>query len=131
MLAGEISQANQESSLSATAWQENSATSDFATDASRAQDYKLEQPDPPSSINQAQAGLSATTLPPPSPLPKPPTKGTLVRDLLSREDGATLTELTTATGWQEHSVRAMLTGLRKSGLVLEKSIRAGATVLSV
>ena len=57
MLAGEISQANQESSLSATAWQENSATSDFATDASRAQDYKLEQPDPPSSINQAQAGL--------------------------------------------------------------------------
>lgn len=60
-------------------------------------------------------------------IPKPPTKRSAVLALLARADGATLPELMTATGWQVHSVRAVLTGLRKSGLVLEKSIRDGAT----
>ncbi len=32
-----------------------------------------------------------------------------------------LTELMTATGWQEHSVRAALTGLRKEGNILDRS----------
>ena len=43
------------------------------------------------------------------------TKKAIVAALLGRPDGASLDELTTATGWQPHSVRAALTGLRKTG----------------
>ena len=50
----------------------------------------------------------------------PTTKQALVRQMLSRDGGASLQELATATGWQPHSTRAALTGLRKSGLVIEK-----------
>lgn len=35
--------------------------------------------------------------------------------LLERQDGAAISDLTKATGWQAHSVRAALTGLRKEG----------------
>jgi len=35
--------------------------------------------------------------------------------LLERPDGAAISDLTTATGWQVHSVRAALTGFRKDG----------------
>src|SRR5260370_21019008 len=35
--------------------------------------------------------------------------------LLERPDGAAIADLTGATGWQVHSIRAALTGLRKEG----------------
>ena len=35
--------------------------------------------------------------------------------LLERSDGAAISDLSGATGWQVHSVRAALTGLRKEG----------------
>ena len=47
--------------------------------------------------------------------------------LLSRKEGATLAELIEATGWQEHTTRAALTGLRKKGHVIEKTRRGEAT----
>lgn len=40
--------------------------------------------------------------------------------LLAREEGASLDELSTATGWQPHSCRAFLTGLRKKGWAVER-----------
>ncbi len=43
------------------------------------------------------------------------TKADTILDLLQRPIGASISELTTATGWQPHSVRAALTGLRKKG----------------
>ncbi len=43
------------------------------------------------------------------------TKTTLLRQLLEQDGGATLAEICTATGWQAHSARAALTGLRKGG----------------
>ncbi len=43
------------------------------------------------------------------------TKQALILSLLKRRDGASIGELTRATGWQVHSVRAALTGLRKKG----------------
>lgn len=43
------------------------------------------------------------------------TKAALLIDLLSREGGATLGDLTAATSWLPHTVRAALTGLRKKG----------------
>ena len=41
------------------------------------------------------------------------TKADTILDLLQRPAGASIAELTKATGWQPHSVRAALTGLRK------------------
>lgn len=75
----------------------------------------------PLPLSNSAAGAQ-TTAP-----PQPRSKRALVIELLRREDGATLPELMAATGWQAHSVRAVLTGLRKTGFVLDKSIRAGAT----
>lgn len=43
----------------------------------------------------------------------PATKQAAMIDLLKRPGGASIADLTTATGWQAHSVRAALTGLRK------------------
>jgi hypothetical protein len=35
--------------------------------------------------------------------------------LMRRPNGATITELTKATGWQPHSARAVISGLRREG----------------
>ena len=43
------------------------------------------------------------------------TKTDAVLKLLGRQQGATVAQLQKATGWQPHSVRAALTGLRQEG----------------
>ena len=48
------------------------------------------------------------------------TKAAMVTKILSREKGATLLEMSKATGWQPHSCRAFLTGLRKKGDILKE-----------
>lgn len=45
-----------------------------------------------------------------------PGKQEVLRDLLARPEGASLAELQAASGWQAHSVRAAISGLRKRGL---------------
>jgi len=52
---------------------------------------------------------------------RPGTKRALIIDLLSREEGASISDLMTATGWLAHTTRAALTGLRKQGHVLSKA----------
>jgi len=52
-----------------------------------------------------------------------PTKLAQASKLLTKARGATMAELGAATGWQPHSVRAMLSGLRKKGVVLVKETR--------
>ena len=47
-------------------------------------------------------------------------KAATLLEMLQRKDGATLEEMTERTGWQSHSVRAAMTGLRKKGHVIEK-----------
>ena len=47
------------------------------------------------------------------------TKRAVVVALLERKEGARIGELTAATGWQPHTTRAAITGLRKSGLTIE------------
>jgi len=54
---------------------------------------------------------------------KPQTKSAKVIALLSRTKGATIDEICKATEWQQHSVRAYLTGLRKKGYVLAREQR--------
>lgn len=47
--------------------------------------------------------------------------------LLQREQGATLDEMVTSTGWLPHTTRAALTGLKKKGHTIEKSKRDDVT----
>lgn len=56
----------------------------------------------------AQSANSATT-----------TKNQQIIDLLTREGGATLEELSTLASWQPHSTRSFMTGLKKKGHVIE------------
>ena len=47
------------------------------------------------------------------------TKSQLVIDLLSRDEGSTLGEMSTLASWQPHSTRSFMTGLKKKGHVVE------------
>ena len=59
--------------------------------------------------------------------PRQGTKQALVRDLLTRENGASLDELVAATSWLPHTTRAALTGFRKRGYTLTKAKVEGVT----
>jgi DNA-binding transcriptional regulator PaaX len=55
-----------------------------------------------------------------------------VIELLRRADGATIVDLTQATGWLPHTTRAALTGLRKRGYaVIRERIGAGDSVYRI
>jgi len=60
-----------------------------------------------------------------------PSKLDLIHSLLVRTDGATLEELVSATGWQPHSVRAGMTGLRKQGLTIVRTKTDGTTRFAI
>ena len=53
-----------------------------------------------------KAGLAAVAAMPATPAKK--SKLSLVIKLLSRPEGATIDDITTATGWQKHTVRAAI-----------------------
>ena len=59
--------------------------------------------------------------PAPPPPSQPAKKSAQVIALLEVGDGATLADLCAATGWQAHTCRAFLAGLRKKGRILERS----------
>ena len=64
--------------------------------------------------------------------PRDGSKLALVIDLLRRADGATIIDLTQATGWLPHATRAALTGLRKRGYaVIRERIGAGDSVYRI
>lgn len=46
---------------------------------------------------------------------KPPSKSSLVLQMLQRPEGATIAQIVTTTGWLAHTTRAALTGLKKKG----------------
>ncbi len=55
------------------------------------------------------------------------TKQGAILNLLLRAEGASIDDLTSATGWQAHSVRAALTGFRKRGHKIDRIIEGGAS----
>ena len=72
----------------------------------------------------ARNAAAANTERPPAKASAPAkrqTKKAIVAALLGRAGGASIDELMTATGWQAHSVRATLTGLRKTGQDIARS----------
>ena len=68
----------------------------------------------------------------PTAAPRDGSKLALMIDLLRRADGATIVDLTQATGWLAHTARAAITGLRKRGYaVTRERIGAGASVYRI
>ena len=64
--------------------------------------------------------------------PRDGTKLAVVIEHLQRVDGATIIDLTHATGWLPHTMRAALTGLRKRGYALiRERIGAGDSIYRV
>jgi Protein of unknown function (DUF3489) len=65
-------------------------------------------------------------------VPRDGSKLALVIEHLQRADGATIIDLTQATGWLPHTARAALTGLRKRGYaVIRERIGAGDSVYRI
>ena len=66
--------------------------------------------------------VSAAPVPAKTARPSEPreTKIGKVVKLLKRKNGATFGQIVEATGWQSHTARAALTGLKKKGHVIER-----------
>ncbi|MGQ7829791.1 DUF3489 domain-containing protein [Altererythrobacter sp. Z27] len=62
---------------------------------------------------------------------KQTTKTDKVVELLKRSKGASLEELTKATGWLPHTTRAAMTGLRKKGNAVERTTIDGVSRYSI
>jgi hypothetical protein len=60
---------------------------------------------------------------PPASNARPVANTVIAKKLLARSRGATIAEMQAATGWQPHSARAFLSGLRKAGRNLLKEER--------
>lgn len=58
------------------------------------------------------------------------TKAAKLLSLLQTGTGASLEEMVEATGWQSHTVRVAMTGLRKKGHIIEKHIEGNTTIWS-
>jgi hypothetical protein len=52
-----------------------------------------------------------------------PSKASIVEAMLTKAPGATIADMNATTGWQPHSCRAFLAGLRKKGKVIERTKR--------
>ena len=55
----------------------------------------------------------------PTPATKKPTKRDQLAAMLLRDEGATINDITAATGWLPHTVRAAITGLKKLGYTID------------
>lgn len=78
-------------------------------------------------INVEAANGQRTPTPDKPDKPERKTKSAAVIALLQRDEGATLAEMIEATGWLPHTTRAALTGLKKTGHVIDKDKRGDTT----
>jgi len=88
----------------------------------------------PQLLSEAKNGISLDDVGrhPHASAPRDGSKLALVTDLLRRADGATIVDLTQATGWLAHTTRAAITGLRKRGYaVTRERIGAGESVYRI
>ena len=59
------------------------------------------------------------------------TKAAMVRARLAEPGGASMTEMMLLTGWRAHTLRAALTGLRKTGLSITRNSEGGETIYAI
>ncbi len=63
---------------------------------------------------------------------RPRSKSSMVMQLLTRTEGATLDQLVEATGWLPHTTRAALSGIRKKGHALSSDkVEGGVRIYRV
>jgi outer membrane biosynthesis protein TonB len=76
---------------------------------------------PSSSRAKATSSIAASARPDDASAPhfRVGSKADAIVDLLRHKDGATVAEMTSATGWQPHSVRGFLAGALRKKLSLE------------
>ncbi len=71
-------------------------------------------------LRAALAGTTRAHREPGAPrTPRAGTKQEAVLALLRREEGATIAQIIDATGWQSHTVRGFLAGLKRKGITVE------------
>jgi hypothetical protein len=75
----------------------------------------------------AEAAQPVPAPTPEAPPATPPRKPVLIRTILSAPGGAAMDQLIGATGWQAHSLRAAMTGLRKQGHTVQRETVDGTT----
>jgi len=63
--------------------------------------------------------------------PRRQTKAALLRARLSEPGGVSLAALIEATGWQAHTLRAAMSGLRKEGLTLTRRREGEDTIYAI
>ena len=66
------------------------------------------------------ASMADTPNAPPTNDRRSTSKKATIEALVRRKGGAAIADLMAATGWQEHSIRAALTGLRKTGHTISR-----------
>lgn len=71
------------------------------------------------------------TMTTPARAPRGHSKAQRLLTLLQTGTGASLEEMTEATGWQAHTVRAAMTGLRKRGYEIQRHIEGNTTLWRV
>ena len=89
---------------------------------------KTTMPDAAPTADAQVLELTAATEP---KAPRANTKNQRLLDMLTTGTGASLEEMVEATGWQSHTVRAAMTGLRKRGYKVERHTDGTTTVWSV
>ena len=66
-----------------------------------------------------------------SPKARKSSRRSQLRKLLWRKGGATIAQIEAAFGWQPHSARAAISGLRKAGDTIERSASTKGTVYRI
>lgn len=91
------------------------------------------KPEPKTTRATKQGAAAPEPAATPTAAAKPPrqTKAALLRARLSEPGGVSLGSLMTATGWQSHTVRAALTGLRNTGLTITRRREGSDTIYAI
>ena len=70
-------------------------------------------------ITTSDSTEAASTPPALGPATRPESKKARLIDMLRQPDGSTIAAISAALGWQAHTTRAAITGLRKAGHAVE------------
>lgn len=87
----------------------------------------------PAAAGHVTASTTTATEPMAPTVPQPPrqTKGALLRARLAEPGGVSVAALMQATGWQAHTLRSALSGLRKEGFLLTRRRQGDDTIYAI